>query len=275
MIRILVDGAADLSTEECAERGIMRVPIPVDLDGVNYADRPYDEFYEALIHSANFPITSQVTPQGFVGFFEEAASAGDDLICLILSSGLSGTYQNALMAKEIVGYDRIHVIDTRHSTHAIRIMVDYAERLIAEGCSGDEIEHKILHLRPRVRIIAGLNTLEYLARSGRISNPLAIVGDIAHIKPVITFSSKGAVEVLGKALGIGKAVSQVFKLIKGRGVDEEYSSYEIYTYGEANTERLHGHLVRAGIHATGRLQVGPVIGGHNGPEALGMVFVSR
>ncbi len=275
MIRILVDGAADLSEEECAERNIVRVPILVDLDGVDYGNRPYDEFYEALIHSSGFPVTSQVTPQGFVGPFQDAVDAGDELVCLILSSGLSGTYQNALMAKEIVGSDAIHVIDTRHSTHAIRIMADYAERLIAEGCTADEIEHRILHLRPRVRIIAGLDTLSYLARSGRISNPLAVVGDIAHIKPVITFSSKGAVEVLGKSLGIGKAVSQVFRLIKDRGVDEDYTSYEIYTYGEANTERLHSHLVRAGIHATDRLQVGPVIGCHNGPEALGMVFVSR
>lgn len=275
MIRILVDGSADLTAEECAARNIIRVPIPIDLNGVDYADRPYDEFYEAMLHTKGFPVTSQVIPQGFMEPFEKAVAAGDELICLILSSGLSGTYQNALMAKELVGSDAIHVIDTRHSTHAIRIMVDYAERLIAEGHTADEIEHRILRLRPRVRIIAGLDTLEYLARSGRIANPLAIVGDIAHIKPVITFSSKGAVEVLGKALGTGKAVSQVFRLIKDRGVDEDYSSYEIYTYGEANTERLHNHLVRAGIHATDRLQVGPVIGCHNGPQALGMVFVSR
>lgn len=275
MIRILVDGSSDISAEEAAERGIVRVPIPVDLDGTNWADRPYDEFYQAMEASGGFPVTSQVIPQVFEGPFREAVEAGDELICLLLSSGLSGTYQNALLARELVGSDAIHVIDTRHSTHAIRIMVDYVEQLIAEGASADEIERKVLRLRPRVRIIAGLDTLEYLARSGRISNPLAIVGDIAHIKPVITFSQKGMVEVLGKTLGIGKAITRVFKLIDDRGVDSAYSSYEIYTYGQENVERLHNHLVRAGIHATGRKQVGPVIGCHNGPRALGMVFVSR
>lgn len=275
MIRILVDGSSDISAEEAVERGIVRVPIPVDLDGTNWADRPYDEFYQAMEASGGFPVTSQVIPQVFETPFREAVEAGDELICLILSSGLSGTYQNALLARELVGSDAIHVIDTRHSTHAIRIMVDYVEQLIAEGATADEIEHKVLRLRPRVRLIAGLDTLEYLARSGRISNPLAIVGNIAHIKPVITFSQKGMVEVLGKTLGIGKAITQVFKLIDDRGVDGAYSSYEIYTYGQDNVERLHNHLVRAGIHATGRKQVGPVIGCHNGPQALGMVFVSR
>ena len=179
------------------------------------------------------------------------------------------------MAKEIVGSDKVHVIDTRHSTHAIRIMVDYAERLIADGLPADEIERKIKHLRPRVRIIAGLDDLEYMARGGRISRYVATIGDIAHVKPVITFSQRGAVEVLGKSLGIGKAITQVFRLIQDRGVDDEYTSYEIYTSTQDNTERLHTHLVKAGIHATDRLQVGPVIGAHNGPRALGMVFVSR
>lgn len=275
MIRILVDGSADFTAEECAERGMLRVPIPTILDGIDYADLPFDDFYTAMAATKSFPLTSQVTPQGFVEPFERALDAGDEVIALVLSSALSGTYQNALMAKEIVGSGKIHVIDTRHSTHAIRIMVDYAERLIAEGKSADEVEHAIKHLRPRVRIIAGIDDLEYMARGGRISRYVATIGDIAHIKPVITFSQRGAIEVLGKSLGIGKAISQVSRLIKDRGVDDDYTSYEIYTSSEENTERLHAHLARAGIHATDRLQVGPVIGAHNGPRALGMVFVSR
>ena len=275
MIRILVDGSADISDAECAERGMVRVPIPTILDGVDYADLPYDDFYAAMAATKSFPLTSQVTPQQFVEPFEKIIGEGDEVVALVLSSALSGTYQNALMAKEIVGSDKVHVIDTRHSTHAIRIMVDYAERLIAEGLPAEEIERRIKHLRPRVRIIAGLDDLEYMARGGRISRYVATIGDIAHVKPVITFSQRGAVEVLGKSLGIGKAITQVFRLIQDRGVDDEYTSYEIYTSTQDNTERLHTHLVKAGIHATDRLQVGPVIGAHNGPRALGMVFVSR
>lgn len=274
MIRILVDASADISEAECREAGWFRVPISVELDGVEYEDRPVGDFYRAMESTTAFPHTSQPTPNAFLAPFEEVRDAGDELICLTLSSALSGTYQNALFAAESVGYPGIHVIDSRHSTHAIRLLVEYADRLIKEGVEAPEIVRRVERLRPRVRILAGLETMAYLARGGRIPKAVAMMGDAVRIRPVITFSQRGEVELLGKAMGTGKALSQVTRLIAARGVDPEHNAYEIYTTTQANVQRLAERLERRDIVATGRRQVGPTIGSHIGPDAYGMVFVS-
>ena len=138
MIKILVDSASDCRKED----GIydLFVPITVNIDGVEYADGidlDADKFYELQKNAKEFPRTSQPSPQQFVEIFEKIKADGDELIYLCLSSQLSGTYQGALIAKDMVDYDGIYVVDTLGATHLIGILARYARDLINQSVSAE------------------------------------------------------------------------------------------------------------------------------------------
>ena len=129
MIHILVDSAADFSKKEIEEKGIHLVPLQVSfqeeqyLDGVNLER---DEFYEKLVHGKVFPKTSQPSPQEFLDVFEDVKEKGDEIICILLSSALSGTYQSAQLARSMADYDKIYIVDSLSAVVAIRILCDTA-----------------------------------------------------------------------------------------------------------------------------------------------------
>ena len=142
MIKFLLDTSSDFTVEEVKEKGMNLVPLHITLGEADYKDAydlTKDAFYELLTTNEEFPKTSQPTPQDFVDAFEDAKEKGDELICILLSSRLSGTFQSATLAKSIVEYDNIHLVDSLGATHMIRIMVEYAQNLAAEGKGAKEI----------------------------------------------------------------------------------------------------------------------------------------
>ena len=127
MIRILVDTSSDYTVEEIKAKGLELVPMHITFGEEDYRDvydLTKDAFYELLTSNEEFPKTSQPTPQDFVDIFEEVEEKGDELICILLSSKLSGTFQSATLAKNIVDYDNIHLVDSLGATHMIRIMAE-------------------------------------------------------------------------------------------------------------------------------------------------------
>ena len=110
------------------------------------------------------------------------------IICILLSSALSGTYQSAVLAKNMVEYDSIYLIDSLSATYTIKIMADYACTLREKGYTAHEIIQAVENLKSRVKVLAALDTLEYLGRGGRISKTAAAIGDLANIKPIITIN---------------------------------------------------------------------------------------
>lgn len=123
MIRILTDSAADINDIA----GVEIVPLKVQIGGTEYLDGvnlDRDTFYNMLTSSSEFPKTSQPSPQDFLKPFQEAKDNGDDLICILLSSALSGTFQSANIAKSIVDYDRIFLVDSLTTTFAARMLAE-------------------------------------------------------------------------------------------------------------------------------------------------------
>lgn len=278
MIKILVDSSSDYGITEIREKNLEFVPIHVTIDQKDYADGidfAKDEFYTLLKESKEFPKTSQPSPEAFLSYFRDAQEKGDSLICILLSSALSGTCQSAMIAKDIVEYENIYIIDSLSATYTIKVMADYALRLIQEGCTAEEIVAKIESLKSHVKILAGLDTLEYLAKGGRLNKSAAAVGELANIKPIITLTPEGHVGVLGKCIGKNKAIAQVLKHLQEENVSTEFPLYVIYTYGTENCEKFEEKLTENGYSVSGRLQVGATIGAHIGPNAFGVVFVQR
>ena len=278
MIRILVDSSADFEMNEIKEMNMAFVPISVTLGDDNYRDGidlDKDKLYEMLAGTELFPKTAQPSPADFVEVFEEAKDHGDELIYISLSSGLSGTYQSATIAKNMVEYDGIYLVDSLSATHTIRLMAEYAVKLREQGLTAKEIVANIERIKDRCRVIAGVDTLEYLCRGGRVSRAAAAIGELANLKPIITVSEEGTIKVIGKCVGRLKATSFLLKQLDEVGVDTDYPFYTIYTYGTENVEKLEEKLAKAGVNVDGRQQIGATIGAHVGPGAFGMVFVQK
>lgn len=277
MIKILVDTSADYTVEEIKEKGMELVPISITFGDTDYKDTidlDKDHFYELLTTSGEFPKTAQPSPQEYVEAFEKAEENGEELICFVLSSRLSGTFQTATLAKNIVGYDGIHLVDTLGATHMIRLMADYAQELIEEGKTVEEILAAVEEMKGRIQVLAVVDTLEYLCKGGRVSKTVATIGEMARVKPMITVS-EGEVKVIGKSLGKNKAMANLFKALGECEVDERFPVYSVCTAGKENPELFEAKLKAEGYDFKERLQLGATIGTHVGPGVYGLIFVRK
>lgn len=278
MIRILVDSSSDYTMEEINSNGFHFVPLMVSIGGKYYRDgvelKP-DNFYELLINTGDFPKTSQPSPQDFAEIFEDVKAKGDEIICILLSSALSGTCQSAHLAKDMVDYEGIHIIDSLAATVMIKFMGNYAEKLIAEGLSATDIVAKIESMKGKVKVVAALDTLEYLCKGGRLSRASATIGELANLKPIITVTSEGKVAVIGKCLGKNKALNFILKYLEENQRNSDFPLYTLYSYGTENTEKLEARLIKDGYSFDDRVQLGSTIGAHIGPGAFAILYVAK
>jgi len=278
MIRLLVDSSSDYTMEEIKSKNIYYVPISITLDDNSYEDGidlTPDAFYELLTASKDFPKTAQPSPKSFTDIFKEAKKQGDEVICILLSSALSGTCQSAHLAKEMTDYNGIYIIDSLTATLMIKVLGDYALQLIAQGLPASEIVEKIEAVKGKVKVVAALDTLEYLSRGGRLNRTAAVIGELANLKPIIQVSEEGAVSVIGKCLGRNKAMLFLMKTLASKKLRPDFPLYSVYTYGTENCEKLEDKLNTEGYQYNARCQVGPTIGAHIGPGAFGIIYVEE
>lgn len=278
MIRILVDSSTDFSMEEVKNKNLYHVPLTISLNGQDYLsgeDLTSDQFYELLTAGEDFPKTSQPSPQAFAQIFEQAKEKGEEIICVLLSSALSGTCQSATIAKDMVDYDGIYIVDSLTATIMTRVIVDYGLLLINQGKSAKEIADALNALKSKVKVAAGLDTLEYLYRGGRLNKAAATIGELANLKPVISVTEEGTVSVIGKCLGKNKALQFILKTLNGKELNTDFPLYTVYAYGSENTEKLEEKLAAEGYTISARLQLGSTIGAHVGPGAFGIIYVEK
>jgi len=278
MIRIIVDSSADYGKEELDAKKLTLVSLNINLDDKHYLDGvdiTRDQLYEWLIESNGFPKTSQPSPEDFLKHFEDAKTAGDDVICILLSSALSGTCQSAHLAKNMTDYENIHIIDSLSATHLIRFLANKACKMRDAGNTAEEIVAAVEDLKGRTKVIAAVDTLEYLCRGGRVSRAAATIGNLANLKPVITVTPEGEVAVIGKCVGKNKSMSYIVSAMQEYEIDEDYPIYSIYSYGVENCISLEAKVVSTGYTLHSRKQVGATIGCHVGPGAFGVLFVHK
>lgn len=280
MVRIITDSAADFEPFELDKLGISCIPLTVIFDDREYQeniDLSKEKFYDLLIHSENPPKTAQASPQILMDLFEEAHAQGDEAIYICLSSALSGTYQSAVMTKNLVGYDTCHVFDSRNATGGQRMILEHAVKLRDEGKNAAEIIAALEDLRGRVVLYACMDTLEYLYKGGRISHTTYKLGTLANIKPIITVDHEGRVEVPAKAMGMRKGMDFLCKRPVTQKPDGNYPLYVMYTNNRSVGEQLAKHLIAAGVDVPDEriIQVGAAIGSHIGPDACGLVYIAE
>lgn len=278
MVRIITDSASDITDNNREELIILPINITFGeeefQDGVTLTHRM---FYEKLIESDELPVTSQVPPFTFEEIYRKVKDQGDRAIVITLSSKLSGTWQNANLAAQEYE-DSVKVVDSENASIGQRALVEYALRLIEKGLSYEEILERLETDKSRIRLIALLDTLEYLKKGGRISKAAALAGSLLSIKPVIAIQG-GEVAILGKARGSRQGNNLLAEQIRQTGgIDFEmpfvlgytgFSDVMLQKY-IADNEALWKHSVDALETAS----VGGTIGTHVGPGAIGVAFFS-
>ena len=279
MIRIITDSAADLSPAEYKNRNITCIPLTVMFGENEFRENvnlSKDQFYELLLSLEVPPKTAQPSPQCLMELFESAHESGDGAIYIPLSSGISGTYQTALMTKNMLGYDDCHVADSLNATGGQRLIVQHAAKLRDEGKSADQIIAGIEDIRSRICLFACIDTLEYLYKGGRISQTVYKLGTLANIKPIVTVEPDGTIGIPAKAMGMRKGMDILCKHAAARPADPDFPFYVMYTNNRDVARDLAKKLKTAGISVDEDhiIQVGAAIGSHIGPDACGLVYVA-
>ena len=277
-VKIIVDSASDVSQKVAKEWGITVIPLHVRFGEHEYEDGvtlSNEQFYEKLIETDELPKTSQISPAEYADVFAEAVKNGDDAVCMVLSSGVSGCFQSARLAAE--DFDgKVHVVDTKQFCISYYILVEYAVRLRDEGKGADEIVAEIEKERNRAKVLSVFDTLEYLKAGGRLSSAAAFAGTLLSIKPVVTITD-GIVEVIGKARGSKNGSNILIQNIKKLGVD--YSMPICFGYTGLSDDMLQKYI--ADSHelyegdAYNIVSVGSTIGTYAGPGAIAVAFYPK
>lgn len=215
-VRIITDSGSDILPGEMEDLIVLPLTIAfgndVYHDGV---DLSHERFFDLLVESSENPTTGQVPPFRYSQAFKEVVEAGDEAVVITISSQVSGTWQSACTAAADFG-DKILVVDSLHVSVGIRLLVEIALKMAAEGASSQEIVSALEKARGEIHFLALLDTLEYLRRGGRISNVSAVLGTILSIKPVVTCTD-GKIVVMDKARGLKNGRATIANLIREDG----------------------------------------------------------
>ena len=279
MIRIITDSAADFEPWELEKLNITCIPITVMFGEEEYQENlnlTKDQFYELLLRSGHTPKTAQPSPQLLMDLFESAQEAQDEAIYITLSSALSGTYQNALMSRNLVGHEKSYVVDGLNATGGQRLLLEYAARLRDQGKTAQEIIAGVEDIRSRITLFACIDTLEYLYKGGRISQTVYKLGTLANIKPIITVEKDGSIGIPAKAMGMRKGIDHQCKQVAQNPMDPDHPFSVMYTNKPAVARDLAAKLETIGVSVdeAHTIQAGAGIGSHVGPDACGLVYVA-
>ena len=278
MIRIITDSAADFTAGELREHHLTAIPLQIVFGNDAYEDGVTltPEIFWTRIMSGENPKTSQPAPDTFLNAFEEAKAAGDSVVCVLLSSGLSGTVQSAMLAKSMADYDEIHIVDSMQAATAEKMLVLRACQLRDEGrLSAGEIAEELRAFTKRIKLYGCLDTLDYLARGGRIPQAAASLGSLVQLKVLITINGEGKVGMAGKGMGMHRACAGLLKLIAEHKIDDSFPVMPLYTHNPDNCLSFIKKLNMASIACKGNdiHAVGATIATHVGPGVFGLVFV--
>ena len=231
-----------------------------------------------LVESDVLPKTSQPSPDAFASVYEAAREAGEEVVVITVSSKLSGTYQSASIAAMDFP-DQVFVVDTRSAAIGAGILAEMAVDMARQGCSAQQIVEKLSAERNYVRVVAMLDTLEYLKKGGRISKTVAFAGNLLAIKPVVNILD-GSINMLGKARGSKQANNLLVEEIqKAGGVD--FDKPVLLGYTGLSDALLQKYIADSAALWSGSKSelnvtpIGSVIGTHAGPGAVAVAFFAK
>ena len=275
-VRIITDSTADIPPQLAAEFGIRVMPLYVHFGDEVYRDgidlKP-DEFYPRLVANKTLPTTSTVAPVEFAQICDELSKETNEILAITLSSKLSATYDVALQGRDLRKDKkcRVEVLDSKLFSMALGLVVIGAARQAREGASLDDVVESAKGLYSRIHVRMTFDTLEYVRKGGRIGAAEAFMGRMLDVKPILTLKDGMATPVVRKRTR-AKAIEYLRKFVAGFHDIAELAV--AYTTTPEDAVGLINDLDDVFPKERVYLSViGPVLGTHLGPGALGIAVV--
>lgn len=247
MIKIITDSSSDLPEDFIKKYDITVVPLAVTIDGQDYhekIDLKPREFFAKMFATDQLPKTSQPSPAAFAEAFS-SFNSDTEVLCITISSGLSGTYQSASMGKELADGANVTVFDSLAGSLGHGLQLIRAAELAEAGHSMDEIVENLVEFRENMNILVLLDTLENIVKGGRLSKFQGSLAKILNIKVILERADGGTVEILEKVRGKKKFQKRVLEIIEERGSDFSSTTFGItHTGNEEEAEALKQELIR-------------------------------
>lgn len=280
---IATDATIDLSGEMCDRLGVKVIPMRYMLDGQEYAYDPasevfdYDGFYAKLKTGA--PIsTTQITPATFKDFFEEAFKINKNIVYICFSSGLSGTYNSAIIAADELMEERpdcrIAVIDSLCACAGEGLLVYLASQKKKEGLSFEDMVDFVEKTKSSIRHWFVVGNLDQLKRGGRINAVEATLGNLLSINPILTVDEEGKLKVVEKVRGMKKALNTIKEHFVKTAFTNEAQTIMIAQAGALDYANLLADSIRS-LEGVGDIiicDIGPIIGAHVGSPMCALLF---
>ena len=283
---ILSDSSCDLPENLRQQFNIDVVPFYISFDKENYLKENIDikiyDFYEKIVSEKIIPKTSLPSMEDYCEYFKKHLDNGLDILCFTICSELSGSYQSAVNAANIMLEDyperKILVIDSRKATVAQGLLVIEASKMQKAGFSIEETFEKMEQLKHEGIIVFTIDTLEYLQKGGRIGKASALAGSLLNIKPILLLDN-GILEPHSKVRGRKKSLSEILKIFN-EYIKDDINKYEIAI--------AHAHCKDEAIELEKNLNeeyniklsypifdIGVTVGAHTGATAIGVGFVKK
>jgi DegV family protein with EDD domain len=274
---VVLDSTADFPDAASRFPNFRVVPLYVrfgDESFRDYVDIDPPRFYERLQASATLPTTSQPTPGDFLAAYEQLAPHYERILSLQISSTLSGTFGSAEAAAGMLGGEAVRVIDTRTVSASLALLALGVQRRLERGTDDEEVDAFVTRYGREHRLLFTVNTLEYLAKGGRIGKAAAFAGNLLNVKPILTIRD-GEVVPLKRVRGNQKAFEEFRQLFESTTTDTP--SLRVGIAHAAAPERLEAlRALVEHVRPQARIEIattlGAVVGTHAGPGTVGFFW---
>ena len=282
---IIIDSCCDLPKKYIEENNVPTLSMTINFKNREYKDDfgvslPYKEFYDQ-VRAGEMPSTAQINSFTYAEEFRKHVSKGNAVICIVFSSALSGSYNSACIAKDMILEEfkdaDISVIDSRCASMGEGLLDYYAIEMLKNGASKDEIVQWIEENKLKLNHWFTVDDLNHLKRGGRVSSTAAIIGTLLDIKPVLHVDNEGRLIPVTKVKGRKKSIKSLFEELDKRIVNPEEQVIFI-SHGDCLEdakflERL--ILEKYKVKDVFINEIGPTVGSHSGPGTVALFFLGN
>lgn len=276
-IALVTDSTSDLNNEEIRKYNIHVLPLKIVYSDREYTDRvdiTPEEVYNNM--KVEVPTTSLPTMEDIDLLFNKLKNEGyTHVIAVTISSGLSGTYNSIRLVSEQHPEIKCEIFDSLALSLGAGAIVLECGEMIRDGKSFEEIVKLLPKLREKIKIYYVLDTLKYLIKGGRIGRVSGSIGQILHLKPIISINKEGIYYTYTKVRGRKKSISKIFEIVKEALEKEKAKIWVLHGGAKEEAKELYKKISNLpNIINVGLSDISPVAGVHTGPGLIGVTIMT-
>lgn len=273
-IKIITDTTVDLPSEVLEKYNIDAIPVLINFGEESYLDGieiTRDEVFQRIEEGEIFPKTSQITPTRFVDIFNKYISEGYKVLVILMSSGMSGTYQSACLAKNMIESDDIFIVDSQSICSGLGVLVIRAAILRENGNNIEEIVMDLEKVKYKINSALSFDSLDNLVKGGRVPKAVGVVTGILGIKLILEIKD-GVMAVKDKVRGSKKAVKRILEDLVTLGYNKEVPIILVNLDMDEISQQIRDYLSENDIEYI-EAPVGSSVGIHSGNKISGIFFL--